>query len=312
MNDNCTCILILLAMGVLLTVILVPLSFSYVEYYEYGLDQRKTTGSVDIDTVYGKGRHAIGVDHRFIKYQADAHVETLRGFSVFSSGESNSSVGLDFKVDVDYTFLLVEDEIGLVHQEIAKSYREVIVSRAKDAIKNEAIYVTFSQYFRDRQAVEQRFREAVQNRWNTAPPLHCTLDQFHLGRIQIPESVGAKQLEAKIQNERNDQEAFLQQAQVEREMTAVQVNTIYLEEQKVLRTARAEASLIRSKAQSEAAKVIANAQTEGTFELVQAAEIVGQEQLTAFTYIRTLQQRETVDVHVNYLTPENIVKTRAV
>lgn len=73
-----------------------------------------------------------------------------------------------------------------------------------------------------------------------------------------------RKLEAKIQNERNDQEAFLQQAQVEREMTAVQVNTIYLEEQKVLRTARAEASLIRSKGQSEAAKRIANAQTEGT------------------------------------------------
>lgn len=183
---------------------------------------------------------------------------------------------------------------------------------AKDAIKNEAIYVTFSQFFRDRKAVEARFREAVQNRWNAAPPLHCFLDQFHLGRIEIPRSVGLKQLEAKIQNERNDREAFLQQAQVEREMTAVQVNTIYLEEQKVLRTARAEASLVRSKGKSEAEKLVANAQTEGTLELMRAADISGQEQLTAFTYIRTLQQRGDVELNVNYLTPENIVKTQAV
>ena len=188
----------------------------------------------------------------------------------------------------------------------------IINNSAKDAIKNEAIYVTFTQYFRDRKAVEARFREAIQNRWNAAPPLHCVLDQFHLGRIEIPQSVGQKQLEAKIQNERNDQESFLQQAQVEREMTAVQVNTIYLEEQKVLRTARAEASLIRSKGQSEASKLVANAQTEGTFQLVQAADISGQEQLTAFTYIRTLQQRDNVEMSVNYLTPDNIVKTQAV
>lgn len=129
-NNSCTpCLLLVLGVGFLLTVILLPLSFSYVEYYEYGLDQRKTTGSVDITKVYGKGRHSLGVDHRFIKYQADAHVETLRSFSVFSAGESNSSIGLDFDVDVDMTFLLIQDDIGKIHQEIATSYRDVILSR---------------------------------------------------------------------------------------------------------------------------------------------------------------------------------------
>ena len=108
---------------------MVPLSFSYVEYYEYGLDQRKTTGSVDVSKVYSKGRHSLGVDHRFIKYQADAHVETLRSFSVFSAGESNSSIGLDFAIDLDFTFILNKDDIGKVHQEIASSYRDVILSR---------------------------------------------------------------------------------------------------------------------------------------------------------------------------------------
>jgi len=47
------------------------------------------------------------------------------------------------------------------------------------------------------------------------------MDQFHLGRIRIPESVATKQLESKVQNERNGREQFLQEAQIEREMTAV-------------------------------------------------------------------------------------------
>ena len=72
MSDNETakgCGACLLVTGVLLTVILVPLSFSYVEYYEYGLNQRKTTGSVDLSRVYDAGRYSTGPDHQFIVYQ---------------------------------------------------------------------------------------------------------------------------------------------------------------------------------------------------------------------------------------------------
>jgi hypothetical protein len=43
-------------------------------------------------------------------------------------------------------------------------------------------------------AVEKRFAAAVQRRWNDKPALHCDLDQFHVGRIQIPETVARKQL----------------------------------------------------------------------------------------------------------------------
>ena len=41
-------------------------------------------------------------------------------------------------------------------------------------------------------------------RGNDPPALHCDLDQFHVGRIQIPEAVARKQLDSKLQNERND------------------------------------------------------------------------------------------------------------
>ena len=139
-----------------------------------------------------------------------------------------------------------------------------------------------------------------------------TLDQFHLGRIQIPDSVAEKQLEAKIQIERNDKESFSQQAQIERELTAVEVNQIALETEKVLRTARAEANLLVSKAKVEAEQIKIDAQTDGTAELVKASGINSQDHVSAFTYIRTLANRDDLDISVNYLTPENVVKTRQV
>ena len=45
---------------------------------------------------------------------------------------SNSSIGLAFNVDVDFTFFLTESEIGEVHKEYAGNYKNVILSRAEE------------------------------------------------------------------------------------------------------------------------------------------------------------------------------------
>eukprot|EP00978_Attheya_sp_CCMP212_P048655 scaffold555593_cov47-Attheya_sp.AAC.3 len=290
-NDKARCGVCLLFTGVLLIIILVPLTFSYVEYYEYGLAQRKTTGSVDT---------------------ADAHHESLDELQVFSKSLSNESIGLEFRIDVDFTYFLNKDEVGALHRELASSYRNVILSRTKDGIKNEAIFVTFNEYFQDRKAVEQRFKEAVQSRWNQTPSVHATMDQFHLGRIQIPDTVANKQLESKIQNERNGREDFLQKAQLERETTAVEVNQINLETNKIMRTATANANLIVANAQAEAVQIKSNADIYGTTLLFENAGIGLQEEKISFSYIRNLMKRENVDLTIDYLSGENILKTKNV
>jgi len=295
--------------AVLLLIILLPMSFQYIEYYEYGLAQVKATGRVDTSKVYSQGRYFLGPAKTFLTYQADAHIEALDELSVFSAGQSNESIGLEFKIDVDFTYLLIKEEVGELHQELASSYRSVILSRTKDAIKNAAIFVSFTEYFQDRSNVEARFRRAVQARWDTNPSLHAQLDQFHLGRIQIPDSVAEIQLEAKIQNERNDEEAFLQQAKLERELTAVEVNSIQLEKNKLLRTVTAEANLLRATAQVEASQIKAEAQLNGTRLLFDAVGIESQAHMASFTYIRTLANRDSIDLNINYLSDENIVKT---
>ena len=298
----------------LLIVILVPLSFSYVDYYEYGLHQRKSTGKVDTSKVYDSGRYFLGPDYTFLKYKADAHQLHLKDLAVFSSsGGSNESIGLEFVLEVSLTYLLRKESIGQLHKDLASSYKAVIESRAKDAIKNEAIFITFNEFFQARMAVENRLRIAVQKRWNEKPALHCDLDQFHVGRIQIPEAVARKQLETKLQNERNDRESYLQQAQVERELTAVDVNAVLLEKEKVLRTARAEASLVKAKAKAEAEEMILNAQNEGFKLLFNAANITAQKHKLALDYLRGLRLRTNkTDIGVSYLTEDTVLKTKAV
>ena len=50
--------------GVLLLVILLPISFSYLDYYDYGLARRRTTGRVSLERVYEGGRYLLGPDHK--------------------------------------------------------------------------------------------------------------------------------------------------------------------------------------------------------------------------------------------------------
>lgn len=309
---GCTILCSLLGIGFLLIVILVPLSYSYCEYYDYALVQTKTTGTVDVNSVFTRGRYNLGPTKSFLVYQADAHLEKLDDLSVFSAGGTNSSIGLSFKVDVSFTFLLMQDQIGVLHSESASSYRAVIKSRTVEAIRNEASDVAFDQYFSDRASVESTFRTAVESNWLMNPPLHATLDRFHLGRVQIPASVYQRQLESRVQNERNEREDFLQQAELERQQTAVEVNKIDLDRDRVLRTARAEANLLRAKATSEAKQITSAALINGTALLFEAAGIEGQEQMIAFSYVRTLLDRSNLDLEVNYVSDENTIKTTPV
>ena len=252
------------------------------------------------------------IDFSLSPSSTDAQYYSVEALSVFSDGGNNESIGLEFLVDVDFTYLLIKDEIGELHKELASNYANIIVSRAQDAIKNEAIYVTFQQYFQARQDVEERFRQAVQKRWEASPSLHCELDQFHLGRIRIPESVATKQLQSTIQNERNDKEQFLQQAHLEREATAVEVNTINLERIKIMRTAEAQANVIRAKAQAEAERIVAQAQINGTRHLLESSNITTQDHKSAFTYLRTLRDRENLDVDVSYLSADGVLRTQPI
>ena len=155
--------------------------------------------------------------------------------------------------------------------------------------------------------MEALFRAAIEDRWSKGN-LHCRLDQFHLGRIRIPQSVAAKQLEARVQNEHNDREEFLQTAQTEREKTTVEVNKIDLLTAKTLRS-EAEASLVRTKARAEAQLLKAQASINGTQLLLEAAGIETQDHKTAFTYIQTLRDREQLNIDVSYLSEDNVLRT---
>jgi len=290
--------------------ILLPLSFSYIDYYDYGLNQRKSTGKVNTDKVYSGGRYFTGPDNKFLTYPADQQILHFEDLTVFSDGD-NDSIGLTFLIDIDLTYSIQKSKVGLLHRELASSYESVVRSRTTESIKNSAISIKFKNYFQTRTEVELQFRNAVQTSWNVEPQLHVTLDQFHIGRIKIPESVASKQLEALVQNERTAKEKHLQDATLEREVTEVLVNEINLKAEKLLKNSKAKARLLVANSESESMRITLAAMNKGTKDLLNEIDLVGQNETIAYMYLRNLQNRANLDLSVSYLSDENIVKTAA-
>jgi len=288
--------------------VLLPLSFSYVSPWEYGLKQRKSTSKVRTDRIFDEGRYFHGPDFKFFTYKADAHHVVLDDVAVFSKG-GEDSVGLSFQIDVDMTYFLIEEKIGELHSDLARTYESVVRSRTNDAIKNSAISVPFDDFFKNREEVETQFRDAVVSRWNEAPVLHVKLDQFHVGRIKIPDSVAEKQLQSKLQIETNDKEKFLQEAKVEREKTAVKVNEVNLQKERLLLETQAEASKTRAQAVADAEQIKTKAFNDGLVNLLSELGIDQQPDKIAYGYIRALQNREDLDLTVTHLSDDNVLRT---
>lgn len=289
------------ATGLLLFLILVPLSFKGVEYYEYGFKVRASTGKVDMSKVYGPGNHFVGPDYQFKKFQSDAHIRRYDALSVFSKG-TNESVGLEFKLDITYAYRLRKAELVALHNELERQYEGVVDSRARDGIKNEAVKIDFNQFFEQRLAVEETLYKALKTR---LVPLHVDVIAFHLGRVEIPSEVREKQLETRVQNERNDREGFAQKAEVERATTDFEVNKILLQKEEVLRTASAEANLITLTAGADAERIEKSAQSQGLQGLYEATGLTTDKHKASFDYIRTILRHPGTTLTVGYVGPKD-------
>jgi len=107
-------------------------------------------------------------------------------------------------------------------------------------------------------------------------------------------------------------EDFIQQANLEREKTKVEVNRIDNRRVKVLRTAEADAKLIVSNAQANASRLTAQARINGTRRVFRAAEIFTQDHKSALNYLRSLREHPNITMIVSHLPSEGFTWTQPV
>lgn len=309
--------------GVGLIVILVPMSFHGLEYYEYGFKRQKSTGSVDLSQVYTVGKHFIGPDFEFKVFKADAHMVKLNNIAAFTQDK------LEVTVDATFQYYLRKRDLALLHQAYDIHYEDVMVSSSIDALKGSVTVFTTRQLFGNRSHVEETLFKAVRERlggtccpdpkdcilYKNGCPTDCKegadctdkykgiyvdVRYFQLGYVNIPGDVEERFLRALTLQEDALKEQLLQDAQVVRKETDAKVRKIKNEAAEISQNAESQAELLRIVSRANYTNTVELARSKGLQSLYSSLGITNQEHKNSFDYLRTLRGLDNVHLTVDF------------
>eukprot|EP01006_Ploeotia_vitrea_P056886 TRINITY_DN68134_c4_g9_i1.p1 TRINITY_DN68134_c4_g9~~TRINITY_DN68134_c4_g9_i1.p1 ORF type:complete len:310 (+),score=16.06 TRINITY_DN68134_c4_g9_i1:82-1011(+) len=206
---------VVLCIGILLMVILIPISFHYVERNRWAFKKNSITNDVDTSKVYSNGRYFWGIGRTSVTFPSTfQHVEFTgkRGLSVFTEA------GLELLIDMSFQYRLQPDTLAQLFQTYGLTYASQIENIARAALRNEAPRFDIDQYITDRSTVVKALHLGLQvalaEIWVDVPE-----SKFQLRRVVLPEQVRDKFLNTFVQKEINKEKGQKQRADLIRKET---------------------------------------------------------------------------------------------
>mmetsp|Transcript_1947 Transcript_1947/g.4910 ORF Transcript_1947/g.4910 Transcript_1947/m.4910 type:complete len:375 (-) Transcript_1947:273-1397(-) len=270
------------AVVLLLLIILLPLSFHNVEYHEVAFFKRRSTGTIDRDTVYTAGRHCIGPDGSFVKFPASEQTVDFRSMSVWTKTErlsdtNQGAAGTAISLDITFQYRLRPDELSDLYKAVALQYEPFVRNLATTAIKNVSTSFTADEWVKQRRTIQDALQRGVDTALEAA---HADCDTLQLRRIDFPPSFVERMLAAAVQIQTNQAEESLQQSAIIRSTTELGVKRIENDAQVVSETADAQANLVKIEARQR----------------VQTEENMAERYAQQATLIRSRTAKEVADV----------------
>ncbi|XP_052079824.1 uncharacterized protein LOC127717989 isoform X1 [Mytilus californianus] len=314
----CKIIIGVVAVGALMILILVPVSFSYLDYYEYGLKRQKSTGSVDKTEIYDSGRYFVGPDFEFKVFPSDLHYVELEDAKIFTSDK------LEVDVTVNFQYVIRKDELISLHDTYDLEYEEIMKSSALDALKGAITVYTTRELINNRAVIEQTVWKSVRERLggtccnsycgrsnplcstckvvctDSDKGLNVEVKYFQLRRIRIPRDVEKQFIQALVLQEQNEEEKLKQDAVVVRKETSQKVLVIENEAKEISQNATAQATLIGSIAQANYTAILESARSDGLKQAFIDLNFNQQEHKNSFDYLRTIRGQDNTHLTVNF------------
>lgn len=236
---------------VILICVLVPLSFSYVRFDEYALKKHTIDNTVDLENSYDMGRYYWGVIYEPLTFNRH-YQRVTESFSIFPSS------GIEFTIEIIFYYQVRKNHIGDLYRSFGTAYNDQVINRANAKIKNTAPLFDLDAYIKNRQAVTNALHAAVVEELNLIW-IDLPRDKFHLSKVNIPDQVRQKDLDAAIQQQKNIEEQNRQLAIIVRKETERLQQQIEANITLISTTAQAERSLIIGQSQAIADKIISSA-----------------------------------------------------
>ncbi|XP_022111851.1 uncharacterized protein LOC110991059 isoform X2 [Acanthaster planci] len=318
---------ILIAIVAVLIVVLLPLAFSYVEYYELGLKQQRSTGQVFFnDGAFESGRHAVGPDYIFKKYPSWATSVHLDDIAVITTA------GLSLSFSCSFQYFIREEELGLLEQRFDQGYPEVIKFVAEAALKNVAASINLSLYLEQRRQVEILFHDALRAKLggNCCPDLeeclrydtchlcsnsdvcsrgyHINVPFFQLLEINLPDVILDRNLQVQLMHEEAEKETFLQQERLTRKRTEELVQGILNSASEVTNNSTSQASLIQSLGEAEARAIVEGSVSGGLTLMYNSMNVTVDQHKASLHWLRTLEKQDRLVMGVSFQEYMKLIK----
>lgn len=220
---------VILGIGVLLMLILVPLSVQYVEHDQYAFKKNKVTNNVDTDTVYEKGRYFWGVGYEAVSFPRTAqHVVYKDGdhgaLLVFTDG------GLEFKIECAFQYFLIKDGLPTLFKQFSSTFNTQIVNVGRTSLKNTAPNFPVDDFVKNRKNVQHQMYLQLKSELNKLCGSTMCVDvpehKFQLRRIIFPPQIANKYLDVAVQTQTNIEKQEKQVADLTRKETEKLVEVV--------------------------------------------------------------------------------------
>jgi regulator of protease activity HflC (stomatin/prohibitin superfamily) len=138
---------IIFLVGIILICVLVPLSFAWLSYDQFGLDYSIYTHTgksiphqvSDVGT-YPPGRHFLGLGHYFITVPRT--YQTIQG-----TVASRTRDGLEIELSISFQYRITQDQLLTVFEKFATKYEVVIKAMAQASVRDVVSLYNAIQFF---------------------------------------------------------------------------------------------------------------------------------------------------------------------
>lgn len=212
----------------LLLIILLPMSFSTLDYHSMGFVHRRTTGTVDRTKVYTTGHYMLGPDYGFTIFPASVQNVDVTDVSAWTESDSSvdgttANAGTSVTMDVSYQYQLIPEELSQLFEKRNTVFRPFIENLAMAAIKDTATNFSADAFLRDRQKIEETMVSEIDKVLKQA---HTTIRGFQMRRVTFPPTYTNRKLDAATQVLKNGAEGYRKQAAMKRQDATTQVKLV--------------------------------------------------------------------------------------
>lgn len=246
---------VVLFIGLLLVLILVPLSFSYVKRNEIAFKRTTSTNEVDLNTVYRNGRYFWGLGHTPIAFPSNFIKVSLTGDSKLSVF---TETGQTLTFESVFFYRLIPEKLRNLYINFGTNYHQRVMAVATAALRNSAANLAMDQYIYDRANVTALLYSAMSTQLAATAFVYVPRTHFSLLGVDLPDVVTAQKTTF-----------FLNQQQILTNQYAFQASQIRLETQRQVAEFNNLAQLVKQQAQATKDKLVSQANSRA-FQAVQS------------------------------------------